>query len=83
MSLPTRRGVDKLAVYRRLGIREVWFWQNTQFEVHHLRGEDYEKISKSELLPGLDLAMLAHYVVHPDPLEAVLEYREKIRQGLQ
>ncbi|WP_414581869.1 Uma2 family endonuclease [Scytonema sp. PCC 10023] len=63
----TSGGVDKLAVYKRLGIKEVWFWHNTEFEVYHLRGKDYEKISHSELLPGLDLALLAQYVMHPDP----------------
>lgn len=76
-------GVDKLAVYKKLGVTEVWFWQNNQFSIHRLRGEEYEKIPKSELLPDLDLALLAEYVAQPDPLEAVLGFREKVREGLR
>jgi Uma2 family endonuclease len=75
-------GVDKFAVYKKLGIKEVWFWKNRQFEVDHLRGDDYEKIQQSELLPDLDLALLAYYVEQPDPLDAVLEFREKVRESL-
>jgi hypothetical protein len=33
----------------------------------------------SILLTDLDLALLAGYVVQPDPLEAVLEFRERVR----
>lgn len=75
-------GVDKLAVYKKLGIREVWFWKNRRFEVYHLRGDEYEKIHQSELLPDLNLELLAYYVEQPDPLEAVLEFRERVRESL-
>ena len=50
-------GLDKLAVYKKLGIREVWFWKNRRFEVYHLRGEEYQKMQQSELLPNLDLSL--------------------------
>ena len=75
----TSGGVDKLEVYRRLGVREVWFFKNKQFEVYHLRAEAYQQIAKSEILPDLDLVMLAEYATASDPLEAALEFREKIR----
>lgn len=77
----TSGGVDKLAVYKQLNVREVWFWQNNRFEVHHLGSEEYEKTPRSELLPSLDLTLLAEYVVQPDPLAAVLKFREKIRHS--
>ncbi|HEY9710134.1 MAG TPA: Uma2 family endonuclease [Oculatellaceae cyanobacterium] len=76
-------GVDKLEVYKKLGVTEVWFWQKNQFSLHRRRGDEYEKIGKSELLPDLDLALLAKYVAQPDPLEAVLGFREKVREGLK
>jgi Uma2 family endonuclease len=63
---------DKLAVYKRLGVTEVWFWENSQFCVYRLRGDKYELIQASELLPNLDLALLAEYVRHPNPLLAVI-----------
>ncbi len=79
----TSGGIDKLAVYKKLNIREIWFWQNNQFDIYQLCSEEYKKIPKSELLPDLDLTMLAEYVVNPDPLSALLEFREKIRQQIQ
>jgi Uma2 family endonuclease len=75
----TSGGVDKLEVYRRIGVTEVWFFQDNGFTVYRLRGEAYERISTSELLPNLDLAMLADYAIQPDPLEALIEYRRRVR----
>jgi hypothetical protein len=37
-------------------------------------------VAKSELLPNLDLSILAKYVVADDPLDAALEFREKIKE---
>ncbi|MBZ8182238.1 hypothetical protein [Oscillatoria salina] len=48
--------------------------------IYCLRGEEYEQTSQSELLPNLDLALLAEYVVKNDPLDAILEFRAKISQ---
>jgi Uma2 family endonuclease len=75
----TSGGVDKLEVYRRLGVIEVWFFQENCFAVYRLQGEAYERIATSELLPNLDLAMLADYAMRPDPLEALIEYRHRVR----
>jgi hypothetical protein len=32
------------------------------------------------VLPNLDLAILAQYAVASDPLEAALEFREKVKE---
>ena len=77
----TSGGIDKLEVYRRLGVREVWFWHNQRFDVYHLHGEQYMQQSQSTLLPHLDLTMLAIYAVKSEPLEALLEYRGRLRQS--
>lgn len=76
----TSGGIDTLEVYKRLEVREVWFWQNNQFSIYSLHGNKYEQVSKSELLPNLDLALLAEYASQPDPLEAMLDFRGKIRK---
>jgi Uma2 family endonuclease len=76
----TSGGIDKLEVYKRLGVREVWFFQNNQFAIYHLRGENYESVAKSELLPNLDLTILAQYAVADDPLDAAIAFRAKIRE---
>ena len=75
----TSGGVDKLEVYMRLGVIEVWFFQENCFAVYRLRAEAYARIASSELLPDLDLAMLADYAMRPDPLEALIEYRRRVR----
>lgn len=36
----TSGGVDKLKVYQILGIKEIWFFKNNQFEVYILQGEN-------------------------------------------
>lgn len=76
----TSGGLDKLEVYRRLGVREVWFFKNNQFEVYHLRDEAYEQMTQSEVLPNLNLALLAEYAIAPTPLEAALAFRERVRE---
>jgi Uma2 family endonuclease len=78
----TSGGIDKLEVYKRLGVNEVWFFQNNQFKIYHLRGETYEQVTNSELLPNLDLTLLAQYVLADDPLEAALEFRDRVKEML-
>lgn len=81
--IKTSGGIDKLDVYRGLEVPEVWFWQNDRFSAYRLRGESYELLDRSEFLPNLDLNLLATYVLHPEPLDAVLEFREAVRQKNQ
>jgi len=75
----TSGGTDKLAVYQRLGVTEVWFWENEQFRVYCLRENGYEAITRSELLANLDLNVLAEYVRHPHQLQAVKAFRQYLR----
>jgi Uma2 family endonuclease len=63
----TSGGVDKLEVYRRLGVTEVWFFRDDAFVVYCLRGEAYEQVSASELLPDLELGILAEYAYDAIP----------------
>ena len=75
----TSGGIDKLEVYRGLRVPEVWFWQKNQFNLFYLRSDVYEQVTRSQLLPDLDLDLLATYIPHPEPLDAVLEYRARLR----
>ncbi len=79
----TSGGINKLEIYRGLGVPEVWFWEKGQFAVYHLREEGYELVPHSEFLPDLDLALLTTYIQHPEPLDAVLEFRAAIREKLR
>ncbi|KYF66269.1 Uma2 family endonuclease [Sorangium cellulosum] len=77
----TSGGLDKLPVYSGLGVREVWFWERDAFHIHALRGEEYEAIAASELIPDLDLVALARFVRWPDQHEAVKAFRAWLRNG--
>jgi Uma2 family endonuclease len=67
----TSGGPQKLEKYQRLGIREVWMWQNNKFLIYVLEGESYQATPKSRLLPDLDFALLEACVLMPSRLEAI------------
>ncbi|WP_017297276.1 Uma2 family endonuclease [Nodosilinea nodulosa] len=82
----TSGSINRLELYRRLGIREVWFWQNDHLAIYHRREDDqfvatagYEPIARSELLPGLDIELLTRCLQNPNALAAARAFR----QGLQ
>ncbi len=75
----TSSGVNTLEIYQRLGVREIWFWQDQQFTIYCLQDDSYQKQSQSKLLPNLDLSLLAQYVIISDPLEAITEWRKQIK----
>ena len=75
----TSGGVDILKIYQRLGVGEVWFWQNRQFKIYCLQDNNYHSTSQSQLLPALDLALMAKCVTMSDPLEAIIQWRKQVR----
>jgi Uma2 family endonuclease len=56
----TSGGVSKLEIYRRFQVPEVWFWRQHALEIFALRPDlsGYERVSHSQLLPQLDVALL-------------------------
>lgn len=74
----TSGGVNVLEIYQRLGVGEVWFWQDNQLEIYCLQNDSYQQQLQSNLLPDLDLTLLAKYLTFGDPLEAIIEWREQI-----
>lgn len=77
----TSGGVDKLKVYKGLGVQEVWFWQNQQLRIYGLVNEEsgYQALETSQCLPQLDVALLAIYVDRPSQTQAVKAYRQALR----
>lgn len=58
----TSGGINKLAIYARLQIPEVWFWEDGTIEVYCLReNELYEKVLQSELIPDIDIELVAEH----------------------
>ncbi len=75
----TSGSTNKLAKYLRLRIPEVWFWENNRLSVYGLRENDYEQVSRSELLPELDLELLVRCVLIPSIIEARTKFIKGIR----
>ncbi|MGB3295072.1 MAG: Uma2 family endonuclease [Phormidesmis sp.] len=71
--------VDKLDIYRGLGVTEVWVWEASAFTIHHLRSSGYDCIQTSELLPNCDIALLASFVNPDQQFDAVMSYRDALR----
>lgn len=76
----TSGGLDKLEIYRRLGVAEVWNWERGRLEVAVLRGERYELVPESTVLPGIDLDELASYIERPTTSDAIRGYQAALRR---
>ncbi len=75
----TSGGIDKLKVYCKLGVREVWYWKKGKLQPYVLRGGNYEAIEASEVLAGIDLEQLSNFVDPPRTSRAVRGYRAALR----
>lgn len=71
--------VDKLEIYRGLGVTEVWVWEAGQFRIHRLRADGYECVARSELLPDCDIELLANSVKPEEQFDAVMAFREELQ----
>ncbi len=74
----TSGSIDKLEIYRRLGVAEVWIWQFNRLKLYHLREETlsdfldtygYEQITSSELFPELNIVLLEQCIQISDEIQ--------------
>src|SRR5690606_15431446 len=72
-------GIDKLDVYRKLRVGEVWIWKEGRIQVHLLRGIRYEAVASSEALTGIDLEQLVSFLDRPTASQAIRDYRAALR----
>ena len=77
----TAGGIDKLNVYRKLGVREIWFWKDGRIHVHVLRGTRYEAAAGSEALAGIDLDQLVGFLDRPTASQAIRDYLTALRKA--
>jgi Uma2 family endonuclease len=76
----TSGGIDKLEVYRGLGVREVWIWEDNRLNVYRLRRGKYDLVDRSVVLPLFDLRLIARFAVHPNQARAVKELRAALKR---
>jgi Uma2 family endonuclease len=76
----TSGGVDKLEGYRRMGVAEVWFWEDGVLNLYGLdaEGSNYQPLTASKLLPQLPLDIYCRYVTYHDQFDAVDEFLRAI-----
>ena len=77
----TSGGLAKLDIYRKLAVREVWFWRRGRLTVHVLRDETYQEVPRSEVLPGIDLDALVSFLDRPTASRAIRDYRASLQSG--
>jgi Uma2 family endonuclease len=72
----TRGGIDKLEIYRRLGVEEVWYWRKGVIEVYVLAEGTFTRTQRSRLLPPLDVEVLASMLDRDTLTQAVRDFRK-------
>lgn len=78
----TSGGIDKLEVYDRLEVPEVWFWEDDRLtiQVRKPRG-GYAKRRKSALFPTLDIETFSAHAADPDQPRAVRTFLAALRKN--
>jgi len=77
----TSGGVNKLEIYQRFKVLEVWFWRKDAIEIWTLKADasGYDgPATKSRLLPDLDLNILQECLNLSSWRQARKSFREKI-----
>lgn len=74
----TSGGLDKLDIYARLGIPEVWIWKRGHISVHLLSSGAYVEATGSEALAGIDLDALTEQLNAPSASAAIRAFRAKL-----
>jgi len=77
----TSGGLDKLEVYRGLGVGEVWVWRDGAIRIHRLRGDRYEEVGASVVLPGIDTKLIGRLAGYEDQDAALRELRATVRRS--
>jgi len=72
-------GINKLEAYKRLQIPEVWFCMNDELLFYSLGNDVYEAVSKSQLLPSLDVDLLMRCIGIENHAQALREFRAGIK----
>jgi Uma2 family endonuclease len=73
-------GINKLDVYRKLRVREVWFYSDDKLTFYVLRGEDYVASVGSTVFPSLDVKLLTSFMKGGSQRDATLGFRTELRK---
>jgi Uma2 family endonuclease len=76
----TSGNINILDLYLRLGIPEVWCWEDGLLNVYCLVKEKqmYENFKSSQFFPELSLSTFAKYITYYDQYEAITEFIKEL-----
>lgn len=77
----TRGGIDKLEIYRRLQVPEVWWWRERQVSIYVLDGDAYARRAASVVLPGFPMQLAAELIDAPSLADAMRAFRRALNGG--
>jgi Uma2 family endonuclease len=73
--------VNKMSVYEGLGVPEVWVWKAGALAILRLTERGYEARPRSEVLPELDIVLLASFVeAGVSQTQRVKAFRRAVRE---
>ncbi|NJL21672.1 MAG: Uma2 family endonuclease [Leptolyngbyaceae cyanobacterium SM1_3_5] len=70
----TSGGIDRLEGYRRMGVAEVWFWEDGLLTIYRLRNQQYEQVKNTGLIENFPLDLFTRYITYHDRYDAVTEF---------
>jgi Uma2 family endonuclease len=74
----TQRGIDKLEIYRKLGVDEVWYWRKGVIEIYLLTAGTFTQAQRSRLFPDLDIELLTSMLDRDTLTQAVRDFRKAL-----
>jgi Uma2 family endonuclease len=76
----TSGNINVLDLYLRLGIPEVWYWEDGLLNVYCFVKEKqiYENFKASQFFPELSLNTFAKYITYYDQYEAIAEFIKEL-----
>lgn len=74
-----------MAVYKDLGVAEVWIYDGKSFQIKQLQNQEYISSSQSDIFPNLPLLEISRFleqVGEMDYLELIKTFRQWVRSQI-
>lgn len=71
--------INILDLYARMGIAEVWYWEDGKLKVYDLEEQVYKNVKASRFFPDLNLNILAKYIIYYDQYEAIADFIKELQ----
>jgi len=75
----TSGGIDKLEIWRRLGVPEVWVWEDGVIGIYAMQEGQYQLQPRSQFLPEFPLALASELVQLEAITDALARWRDALR----